>query len=160
MKNSIKTLTIAFILIFTLTFVGCEQINFKNYKTAKNYYFLELVKNITTCKNHKITLLDTNFYKTIELKTNDINTIFNFMNSLKKQDFIDKPKDLPKKPQYKIFFKLDKNKFVINVYNKNYISIFPWDGKYTMDYVDMSKMYAEYNLYNLCKYLIPRTTNE
>lgn len=97
-----------------------------------------------------------NFYKKKDFSKEDLYTLADFFNSLNNDSFIEKPANLPDKPLYMIFLTFSKNKYVINVYNENYISIYPWDGAYNMDYIDTSKMYKAYNLYGLCKYLIPK----
>lgn len=159
MKKSIKSILVCLIIFFLLTLNACNYTSIKKEKNNNQYYFSKLANNITTCNNYKITLLDTNFYKTIELNKTDINTLLNFMNTLNKNNFIKKPIKLPKKPEYKFFLNLDENKYVINVYNEQYVSIFPWDGNYSEDFIDMKNLYKGYNLYNLCKYLIPKIEN-
>ncbi|WP_045516751.1 DUF4883 family protein, partial [Clostridium sporogenes] len=44
-------------------------------------------------------------------------------------------------------------KYIINVYNKQYISVYPFDGNFPMDYIDMNNIPEAYNLYNLCNFL-------
>ena len=96
-----------------------------------------------------------NFYKKKDFSKEDLTTTSQFFNSLTNASFIAKPANLPAKPLYKIFLTFSENKYVINIYDEKYISIYPWDGDFNMDYIDTSKMYKNYNLYGLCKYLIP-----
>jgi predicted aminopeptidase len=104
----------------------------------------------------KINVLDTNFYKEKELSQEDIEIIKNFSKSLKISNFIEKPKELPEKPSYKLFITFKKEKYIINVYNEKYLSVYPWDGIYPMDYIDMEGIQAHYNLFSLCKYLMEK----
>lgn len=97
-----------------------------------------------------------NFYKKKDFSKEDLSTFGEFFNSLNNDSFIAKPESLPDKPLYKIFLTFSENKYMINIYNETVISIYPWDGSYNMDYIDTSKMYKAYNLYGLCKYLIPK----
>ncbi|MBU3183782.1 DUF4883 family protein [Clostridium estertheticum] len=97
-----------------------------------------------------------NFYKKKDFSKEDSTIFVNFFNSLTNASFIDKPTNLPAKPLYKIFLTFSKDKYVLNIYSERYISIYPWDGDYKMDYIDTSKMFKAYNLYGLCKYLIPK----
>jgi hypothetical protein len=148
-----------------ILFIGCN-IKFGNYtinnftivkkKPNNLYYTNNLLKNITLESSMKITLLDTNFYNEKELSKEDIDTVKNFSKALKKNNFIEKPKDLPEKPSYKLFFTFKKEKYVMNIYNEKYISVHPWDGTYSMDYINMEGVQPLYNIYGLCKYLIPR----
>jgi hypothetical protein len=126
-------------------------------KKPNNFYYTNnLTKNLTLESSIKIKLLDTNFFKEKDLLGDDITTVKKFTEALKKPNFIERPKDLPEKPVYKLFFTFSKEKFVVNVYNERYLSVYPWDGTYSMDYIDMAGIQPLYNIYGLCKYLIPR----
>lgn len=142
------------ILLFTLMsliilFTSCS--NPINKEKSNNYYYTnEVSKHLTLDKNINGSIIDTNFYKEIELSKDSIDTIKNFTHNLKKENFIDLPKTLPNNPKYKFYLNFDKEKYVINVYTEKYISIYPWDGNYSMDYIDMTGVYLNYNLYGLC----------
>lgn len=126
-----------------------------NKKKPSNYYYTNLLaKNIALCSKHNIQVLDTNFYKTEALTSEDIQIVKSFLNSLRKPNFIEKPVSLNGKPEYKLFFTFSETneKYVINVYSKDLISIHPWDGEFTMDYITMSGIPLRYNLYSLSKY--------
>lgn len=161
-----KKIYILFIIILLSTFSsGCTfkfgNVTLNNFtvntkKPNKYYYTNSIAKYLTLNSSIKVKLLDTNFYKEKELSEEDIDTIKNFTKALKITNFIEKPKNLTEKPAYKLFFTFDKEKYIINVYNERYISVYPWDGTYLMDYVDMNGTQNLYNLYGLCKYLIPR----
>jgi len=120
------------------------------------YYTNELAKNITLEPKYKCNIIDTNFYSKKVLSPEDCETVHNFIKSLRKSNYITKPSDLPSKPDYKMYFTFSKEKYVIDVYNEKYLSVYPWDGNYTADYLDMTGVYNSYNLYGLCKYLIPK----
>jgi len=158
--NIKKYILIVICIFFSLDLFGC---NYKFNKTIftknkpNNYYYSSLImKDLTIEKPTELYALYMNFYKKKNFSVEDLTTFTQFFNSLSKENFIEKPVNLPIKPIYKIFLSFSKNKYVINVYNQNFISIYPWDGSYTMDYIDTSKMYKAYNLYGLCKYLIPK----
>ncbi|ERI90944.1 hypothetical protein HMPREF1982_03505 [Clostridiales bacterium oral taxon 876 str. F0540] len=160
-----KSLYIISIFIIPIIFIGCTiklgSYSINNFTVTKkkpnNYYYTNLlIKNLVTESKVKGELLDTNFSKEADLSKEDIETIKKFSKSIKKANFIEKPKDLSEKPQYKLFLDFDKEKFVINIYNERYIAVYPWDGTYSMDYVDMEGIQPLYNLYGLCKFLIPR----
>lgn len=144
----------------SLSLFGC------NYKLSKsifikskpnNFYYTNLLmKDLSQENPQEVYALYMNFYKKKDFSKEDLSTLAEFFNSLNNDNFIDKPDDLPDKPLYKIFITFSENKYVINVYNENFISIYPWDGAYNMDYLNTNKMYKAYNLYGLCKYLIPK----
>lgn len=163
MKRKISILVI--IILFSILSFGCAfkigSMTINNFtvtmkKPNKYYYTNNIAKYLIQNSSVKIKLLDTNFYKEKELSQDDIDTIKNFTKALKKANFIEKPKELPQKPTYKLFLTFDKEEYIINVYNEKYIAVYPWDGTYSMDYVDMNGTQNLYNLYGLCKYLIPR----
>jgi len=122
-----------------------------------NYYYTKLLmKDLSLEKPVELYTLYMNFYKKKDFSKDDLSTFAQFFNSLNNASFISKPANLPDKPLYKIFLTFSVNKYVINIYNEKVISIYPWDGDYSMDYIDTSKMYKAYNLMGICKYLIPK----
>ncbi len=145
---------------FSLSLLGCNYNVGKNLfikSKPNNYYYTNLLmKDLSLEKPVELYALYMNFYKKKDFSKEDLSTFIEFFNSLNNNSFIEKPAKLPTKPLYKIFLTFSENKYVINVYNETFISIYPWDGGYSMDYIDTSKMYKAYNLYGLCKYLIPK----
>jgi hypothetical protein len=158
--NIKKYILILLCTFFSLSLFGCNyNINKKIFTKGKpnNYYYTNLLMKDLSLENPKeLYALYMNYYKKKDFSKEDLSTLADFFNSLNNDSFIEKPENLPNKPIYKIFLKFNKNKYMINVYNENFISIYPWDGSYSMDYIDTSKMYKAYNLYGLCKYLIPK----
>lgn len=122
-------------------------------KKANTYYYTNLLSKIIM-SDDKCTgmLLETNLHKEVNLTNEGIDIIKGFLKNLKTNNFIQKPSDLPEKPQYRIYINSNKEKYVINVYNEKYSSVQPWDGVYIMDYIDMSNVYTLYNLHGLCKH--------
>ncbi len=158
--NIKKCILILICTFFSLSLFGC------NYKLDKkiftknkpnNYYYTNLLmKDLSLEAPVELYALYMNFYRKKDFSKEDLYTFAEFFNSLNNDSFIEKPEALPEKPMYKIFLTFSKSKYAINIYNENFISIYPWDGSYNMDYIDTSKMYKAYNLYGLCKYLIPK----
>ncbi|MDP4143132.1 MAG: DUF4883 family protein [Bacillota bacterium] len=148
---------IIFILLFitTLFIVGCNN-PLQGKKPNKFYYTNLLAKNLTLESSCNGVILDTNFYKEQKLSNDDLATVKGFVKELRKHNYIEKPKDLPSAPQYKLYLSFSKEEYVIDVYNERYLSIYPWDGDYPRDYLDMKDINTAHNLYYLCKYLIPR----
>lgn len=147
-------------MFFSLSLFGCKyDFNKTIYMKNKpnNYYYTKLLmKDLSLEKPVELYTLYMNFYKKKDFSKDDLSTFAQFFNSLNNASFISKPANLPDKPLYKIFLTFSVNKYVINIYNEKVISIYPWDGDYSMDYIDTSKMYKAYNLMGICKYLIPK----
>lgn len=154
MKKILISLCTLFIISILL--VGCNynfsNISFNKTKPNNFYYTNILAKNLTLESSVKCVILDTNFYKEKELSKENLDTVKSMLKTLNKNNFISKPKDIPEKPIYKMFFTFNKEKLVINVYSEKYLSVYPWDGSYPMDYIDMSNLPISLNLYNLCKF--------
>jgi len=144
---------------FSLSLFGCTynfNKNIFNKSKPTNYYYTKLLmKDLSLKPPTELYALYMNFYKKKDFSKDDLTTFSQFFNSLTNASFIAKPAGLPAKPLYKIFLTFSENKYVINIYDEKFISIYPWDGDFDMDYIDISKMFKAYNLYGLCKYLIP-----
>lgn len=151
--NKLIYLTALFLLC--ITFTGCTSI-LEAKKPAMYYYTNLFSKCILEENTYLGTVLDTNLYKEKTLSNDNKSEIKNFIKNLHKENFINKPKDLPTKPLYKMYFTFKSGKYVMNVYNEKYVSVYPWDGNYPEDYIDMSSLPAAYNIHSFCKYLISR----
>lgn len=125
-----------------------------NPKKPNNFYYTNLLaKNLTLSSPSKCTMEENNFHDEINLNKDTIADIKNMLSYLKKKNFIVEPKSLPEKSAYRITFTFNKEKLLIDIYNEKYACIYPWDGKYPMDYIDISDIPASLNLYYLGKYL-------
>lgn len=125
-----------------------------NNKKPNNFYYTNLAaKNIKFISETKFKVIDMNFYKEIELDKDNIDKVTSFLNTLNKDNFIESPKDLPQKLKYKMFITSKNDIYVINVYSNKYISVYPWDGAFQMDYIDMSSIPSSINLYEMCKFI-------
>lgn len=143
-----------FLVLILIGGMFCSFNLYYNKKKPNDYYYTNLLaKNLTLCKTYECRVLDTNFYRTEILNNDDINTINYFLKELKKPNFLPSSQAIKTEPEYKIFFNFpeSKEKYVINIYNSQYISIQPWDGDFLLDYIDMSNIPLRYNLYSLAK---------
>lgn len=148
---------ILLLLISIFIIVSACSCNFTiNKKKPSTYYYTELLsKNFVQNVPYKITVFDTNLYKDKTLPNEYKTCVKNLVGYLKPNNFITSIKKLPTSPVYKIFVEFNnKEKFVINVYNKDLITIYPYDGIYNADYVNVKNIYPSYNLYTLSQYVI------
>lgn len=150
-----KLIYIVIIIVIGLNFTGCTS-PLKREKPYNFYYTNLLTRDVKLENSFLGIVLDTNFYKEKTLTKDQNTTAKNFILNLHRNNFVTKPKDLPAKPPYKIYFTFKTDKYVIEVYNEKYVSVYPWDGSYPKDYINMDGMPISYNLYALCKYVIPR----
>ena len=64
--------------------------------------------------------------------------------------------------KYKLIIQFDDNsndKYVINVYDKNTVTLFPWDGNLQEDMITMDNVPARNNIYSFCVYIINKTNS-
>lgn len=143
-----------------MTLTSCNidmtKIVYSKKKPFNFYYTNEIAKQVSLENSYKVIVFESNLYKEKEVSNEDKSTLQSFLKDLKKENFINKPADLPQKPVYKLYINFSKNKYIINIYSDKYISVYPWDGNYEMDYIDMSNIHVSDNLFYLCSYILPR----
>ncbi|WP_026882794.1 DUF4883 family protein [Clostridium akagii] len=152
-----KKLYIFILLFFCISLTSCSNLPTFQQKKPNNFYYTELLCGDLKLNNdYKILLLDTNFYKKVTLDKAECNLIKNSTLTLRSVDFINKPNDLTMKAPYKLYFIFKNTSYVAEVYNEKYLSIYPWDGDYPRDYINMDSLPVSYNLFQFCKNIIPR----
>lgn len=145
------------LLIISILLTGCNYainntISIK--KKPNNFYYTDILsKSMAAEPSYKCTVLNINLSRQKKLDDKNTAIITSMIKSLNTKNFIPKPENLNTKPLYKIFFTFDKNKLVMNVYNERYLSVYPWDGNYPMDYIDVNGISISLNIYNLCNYI-------
>lgn len=154
-----KKLLIILLSFFIVLFIsGCSKIPISfNNKPSNSYYSKELLNKYKLDGLDKVTAFEVNYSKERPVDEKDAEIINKFLTSVDNSSYISKPSDLPEKSKYKFFIDLKNNdKYVIDVYDEKYVSIYPWDGNYSPDYIDMTNVHTLYNLYGLSKYLFPK----
>ncbi|MEG0642223.1 MAG: DUF4883 family protein [Clostridium sp.] len=150
-----KSILFLIIVLATFSLIGCKSL-FINEKPSNAYYTKNLLSDLSTYENCHANALYMNFYKGERLEEDEFLIARKFLKYIQPENFIEKPTELPETPVYKMYFTFNESKYVINIYNQKYISIYPWDGDYAMDFIDMSSSYTSYNLFNLCEYIFER----
>lgn len=149
------------ILIFPILVMGCNKnISIKNpitYKPSLNFYTENLIKTLKSNKNFEISIFYPKTGKNKSIPQEYIQKFNLFIESLKSNYFID-PNTInlnTKNPEYRLtIFINDKESFVINILNNNFLTIHPWDGLFEADLIDISKLQDGINLYNIVDFLI------
>ncbi|ADL51424.1 DUF4883 family protein [Clostridium cellulovorans] len=150
-----RLLSLCLCLMLVLT--GCKNTVVDDKKPSCNYYTNLFIQNMNTNKIKSISVYETNYSKDKVLNTELYYIIKNLFDSLKKENFLDEPMYTPENPVYRYYITFSNDKtFVIDVYNENYLTLYPWDGKYQKDFIDISNAPKSYNLHGLSKYLFPR----
>lgn len=152
-----KKLYITVFIFFCLSLTACINLPTYQEKKPNNFYYTDLlVKHIKSNDNYEVLLLDTNFFKKVTLDKAERDLIKNSALNLHSENCINKPKDLGTKPPYKLYFNFKNQSYVVEVYNEKYLSIYPWDGEYSRDYINMDSLPVSYNLFKFCQSIIPR----
>lgn len=151
-----KKLTLILFIIISLLISSCnsKDVIDKINKKPNNYYYTnKLMENIKLNKINKCIAFEMNYYKELEIDTDNFNKICTFFNKVNTSNFISPPDNIPSKPKYMIFFTCGNEKFIANIYNEKYISVYPWDGSFEMDFIDISSISNSNNIYELCNFL-------
>ena len=137
----------SFLLVFL--FFSCSNPKYINLsKKTSRYFYSQNLNKLMQTDEFKLTILDSNFYKELNVNNEDKLVVSKFLSSLSSNNFINKPEDIPSKPIYKFFIKFSHDKYVINVFNENLVSIFPWDATHEEDYILIEDVPIRYNLFN------------
>lgn len=150
-----KLISLFIIIVMSISLLGCKS-TFTTEKPGKDYYTKKLISDLSTYENCHSNAVYMNFYKGKRLEVDELLTARKFLKYLQPENFIAKPEDLPDMPMYKMYFTFENSKYVLNIYNQKYISIYPWDGEYKMDFIDISNCYTSYNLFSLCEYIFDK----
>lgn len=158
MKNKKYPLFIILFMCLCYFLVGCNiqkpNMPVVQKKPNKFHYTSELYKSISSEEEFKVKLFEPNLHKELDVSREDGNTIKNFIQSLEEDNFVNSPEDLPSAPKYKLFITSKDEKYIINVYDDKLVTIYPWDGVFPMDYINMETMHKAYNLYGFCRYIL------
>jgi len=149
-----KSLILGLILSILITCTGCTNIKSKinEDKPQSNYYSQELIKSINHSNPKRISVFYKEFFDKFEFPSAESEDVISFINLLEESYFIEKPEDLPDTYKYKVYLEFEDEKYVITVFSEKYISIYNWDGKYKVDYVNITEVPLSYNIYGICKY--------
>ncbi|MGL5615218.1 MAG: DUF4883 family protein [Sarcina sp.] len=158
MKKNIYLLLVIFIFA-SFSFMGCSLEEYINVKEKPNeLYYTEQLLELINKKEINIRILETGFYKEIVLKEKEISIIKDFTTALKKEQSYSKmnKEEIPEKALYKIYIesKDSKEKFIIDVYGDDFISIFPWDGNSEKDWIKLTDIPTSLKPESLCKYML------
>jgi len=143
-----KTSLLIIIFIFSVIAISCT-IPAKN-KSSNYYYTSKLLQKLNEDKKIEIKVLNMSYYKVKLLSSEEVGTVLNYLKSVSKGDFI-KSSKTEIKPIYRLYISFKDETYVIDIFNKEDISIFPYDGNFQQDDIKMNSKYKCYNLYYLCK---------
>ncbi|MEN8077659.1 DUF4883 family protein [Clostridioides difficile] len=156
-----KYLKFIFILLLVTILSGCVFDNPKyiSLRSKPNlyYYSNEIYEKIKNNESYSLKVFDVNFYEYHDVPKADEDIIPSFLESLNIDNYVSDLSLEDEKVKYKLIIQFDNNnddKYVINVYDKNSVSLFPWDGNLQEDMITMDNVPIRDNIYSFCVYII------
>ena len=161
-----KNIKLLIILLLVTLLSGCvfndpKYINF-NSKPNLYYYSNEIYKKIKNNESYSLKVFDVNFYEYHDVSEEDLDVLPAFLESLNNDNYVSELDLDDAKVKYKLIIQFDDNsndKYVINVYDKNTVTLFPWDGNLQEDIITMDNVPARDNIYSFCVYIINKTNS-
>lgn len=149
-----KHIKIIIIFVFLFLLQGCsfkdpKYINFKE-KESPNFYINEISSKLLNGEDFSLEIFNTNLYKKIKIDDSEKVVINNFINSLAYSNYIDNEKPITDEI-YEMRILFDDEKYIIKVYNENIVTVFPWDGIYEEDIINMVNVPQRNNPMDFCK---------
>ena len=131
--------------------MNCKPIISKNIN--RHFKIYEKIKNN---ESYSLKVFDVNFYEYHEVSEKDEDILPSFLESLNNDNYVSELNLEDEKVKYKLIieFDYDNSKYVINVYDKNSITLFPWDGNLEEDMINMTDVPIRNNIYSFCVYII------
>lgn len=154
---SILKKKIFLLLLLFIFFITACSVPIISKKNSNCYYTSQVIDILKANKSLTCIALDYKLYQEITLQSSEIDTLKNFLLNIKSTNYVSKPGNIPTSPKYRLFLYVGKTKYVADIYNDKYVALFPWDGTHKMDYIDMSSIPLNYNLFSLCKNTLPET---
>lgn len=150
-----KKITILVLILIILNIQGCNNLRpqYPHLESKPNisYYTNMLYSQIENNDNYKLEILNTNLYKTYNIKDKDKEIIKNLLNNIPNENYT--KKKLPTNEAYRIKIYINNETYLIKVFSNELISISPWDGNYEEDIINMKNVPKRYNLYDYCVYI-------
>lgn len=153
MKKSIYI----FLLILVLSIQGCAfddpmYIHFEK-KMSTNYYLTKIASNLADSTPYTMELFDVNLYKTIPISEDEGIILKNFIQNLTLDSYKTTNETSDKEVfELRITFE-NGEKYIFKIFNESIVTVYPWDGIFCEDIVDMKDVPQRYNLFDFCTYI-------
>lgn len=156
-----KYLKLLCILLLVTLLSGCvfsdpKYINLRS-KPNLYYYSNEVYEKVKNNESFSLKVFDVNFYEYHDVSKEDLDILPSFLESLNNDNYVSELNVDNAKVKYKLIIQFNNDindKYVINVYDKNSVSLFPWDGNLQEDIITMDDVPIRNNIYSFCVYII------
>lgn len=144
-----------FIFIFLITsFISCSNIEYsRNITKPNDSYYTENIKTLKNDEIKQIKLIENKFYKEVILDKNSSKLIIDMINALDKSNSTQALDDNIE-CLFKLHIENNSNKYVVDVYGNDIISIYPWDGIYEKDFLDISELPLSLKAESICNFIL------
>lgn len=146
-----KILLLAFPLLLCLGFISCNSLNIFNKEKTSLSYHTDNLGNSLKKNSPKIRILDMNIYSELIVDEEDIRILSDLIFSLKDDNFIPS-EEIPKKPLFKLFVDVGEDKYVLDIFGDDLITIYPWDSHLEKDYISLKDVPNAFKLEPFCHY--------
>ncbi|MGG5461588.1 DUF4883 family protein [Clostridium sp. B9] len=146
-----KLLILIITLIMCVGLISCSKNNFLNKEKPSLNYHTESLKEDLAKSKPKVRILDMNIYSETVVNEEDIRIVKDLTDSLKDDNFL-KEEDIPKKPLYKFFIDVNSNKYVIDIYGDDFLTLYPWDSTLSKDFITLKDVPNAFKLEAFCQY--------
>ena len=161
-----KNIKLLIILLLVTLLSGCvfndpKYINLQS-KPTPYYYSNEVYKKIKNNESYSLKVFDVNFYEYHDVSEEDLDVLPAFLESLNNDNYVSELDLDETNIKYKLIIQFDDNsndKYVVNVYDKNTVTLFPWDGNLQEDMINMYNVPVRNNIYSFCVYIINKTNS-
>ena len=151
-----KNFIIFCLLLLSFNLISCSTIEYSSHKNKPTkYYYSETLKTLVNNDIKQIKLIENKFYKEIILNKNSENLIIEMVNEL---DFTTTTQPLSDDIEclFKLHIEDNTQKYVIDVYGNDIISIYPWDGIYEKDFLDISSLPLSLQAESICNFILKK----
>jgi len=140
------------ILLFSLQSCSINDPKYIHFgtKESPDFYINEINSRILNSEDYSLEIFNTNLYKKIKIDDTEKVVIENFINSLANANYIDNEKPSTQEV-YQMRITFNDEKYIINIYNESMVTVFPWDGIYDEDIINMVNVPERYNLLDFCE---------
>ena len=156
-----KNIKFLIVLFFVTLLSGCvfNEPKYINLKSKPNlyYYSNEVYEKLKSNQDYSLKVFDVNYYEYHDVSKEDLDILPSFLKSLNSNNYVISLNLDDLKVKYKLIIEFsDKSndKYVINIFDKNTVTLFPWDGNLQEDMSNMDNIPARDNLYSFCIYII------
>ena len=151
-----KKIIILCFLLLSFNLISCSNIEYSSHKAKPTkYYYSENLKTLANNEIKQIKLIENKFYKEVILDKNTTNLIIEMINELN-FEAIAQPLSNDIECLFKLHIESNTEKYVIDVYGNDIISIYPWDGIYEKDFLDISTLPLSLQAESICNFILKK----